>query len=283
MREFLDVLLHPEITFLRYAFAAGALASVAFGITGTYVVARRISYLAGAISHCVLGGIGAALYLQQGRGQAWCDPMYGAVAAALLAALVIGLVSLYGRQREDTVVGAMWAIGMAVGLLFLAKTPGYTDPMSYLFGNILLISKGDLWLVAALDVLAVGVGVLFYPKLLAVCFDEEYVRLRGVRVELYFLLLLGLTALTVVLMVRVVGIVMVIALLTLPAAVAAHFSRRLWQMMGLAMACCLVFTAGGVGFSYAYDLPSGPTIIVFSGAVYLLVALASRLWRLRGQ
>ena len=185
-------------------------------------------------------------------------------------------------------VGAAAAFALGAGRsaaadeepLFVA---GYTDPMSYLFGNILLISKGDLWLVAALDVLTVGVGVLFYPKLLAVCFDDEYVRLRGVRVELYFLLLLGLTALTVVLMVRVVGIVMVIALLTLPAAVAAHFSRRLWQMMGLAVVCCLIFTAGGMGFSYAYDLPSGPTIIVFSGAVYLLVALASRFWRLRGR
>ena len=222
-----------------------------------------------------------ALYLQRQVGWGWCRPMHGALAAALISALVIGLVSLYARQREDTVIGALWAIGMAVGLLFLKKTPGYFDPMSYLFGNILMITKGDLWIIAGLDVLVVGLGVFFYSRFLAVCFDEEFARLRGVRVEVYYLLLLGLTALTVVLLVTVVGIVMVIALLTLPAAVAGQFSRRLWQMMGLSVVFCLVFTSTGLGVSYMYDLPSGPTIILFAGAVYLVVVIAGRLRRAR--
>jgi len=281
MAEFFDALRNPDIAFLRYAFFAGMLASVAFGIVGTYVVARRISYLAGAISHSVLGGIGMALYLQKQAGWTWCRPLHGAIAAALTSALVIGLVSLYARQREDTVIGALWATGMAVGLLFLKKTPGYFDPMSYLFGNILMITKGDLWIIAGLDVLVVGLGVFFYSRFLAVCFDEEFARLRGVRVEVYYLLLLGLTALTVVLLVTVVGIVMVIALLTLPAAVAGQFSRRLWQMMGLSVAFCLVFSTVGLGVSYTYDLPSGPTIILFAGAVYLVVVIAGRLRRFR--
>lgn len=281
MAEFFDALRNPDIAFLRYAFLAGILASVAFGIVGTYVVARRISYLAGAISHSALGGIGAALYLQKQVGWAWCRPMHGALAAALISAFVIGLVSLYARQREDTVIGALWAIGMAVGLLFLKKTPGYFDPMSYLFGNILMITKGDLWIIAGLDVLVVGLGVFFYSRFLAVCFDEEFARLRGVRVEAYYLLLLGLTALTVVLLVTVVGIVMVIALLTLPAAVAGQFSRRLWQMMGLSVVFCLVFTSTGLGVSYMYDLPSGPTIILLAGAVYLVVVIAGRVRRAR--
>jgi len=281
MAEFFDALRNPDIAFLRYAFFAGMLASVAFGIVGTYVVARRISYLAGAISHSVLGGIGMALYLQKQAGWTWCRPLHGAIAAALTSALVIGLVSLYARQREDTVIGALWATGMAVGLLFLKKTPGYFDPMSYLFGNILMITKGDLWIIAGLDVLVVGLGVFFYSRFLAVCFDEEFARLRGVRVEVYYVLLLGLTALTVVLLVTVVGIVMVIALLTLPAAVAGQFSRRLWQMMGLSVAFCLVFSTVGLGVSYTYDLPSGPTIILFAGAVYLVVVIAGRLRRFR--
>jgi zinc transport system permease protein len=207
--------------------------------------------------------------------------MYGAVAAALVAALVIGWASLRARGREDTVIGALWAVGMATGILFLSQTPGYIDLMSYLFGNILMVSQADLWLIAGLDALVVLVGVAFYKPLLAVCFDEEFARLRGIRVEVYFLLLLCLAALTVVLLVRVVGIVMVIALLTLPAAVAGHFSRRLWQMMGLAVVFCLVFTSAGLACSYAYDLPTGPTIIVLSGAVYLVVVIASRLWRFR--
>jgi zinc transport system permease protein len=277
--DFLNALRDPDIAFLRYAFAAGMLASIAFGVVGTYVVARRITYIAGAISHCVLGGIGAALYLQNTSDLSWIQPMHGAVVAALLAAIVIGLVSLYARQREDTVIGALWAVGMAVGLLFIAKTPGYIDPMSYLFGNILLISRSDLWLVIALDVLVVSLGLLFYNKFLAVCFDEEFARLRGVRVEVYYLLLLCLTALTVVLLMRVVGIVMVIALLTLPAAVAGHFSRRLWQMMAIAVVACMVFTATGLSYSYTYNLPSGPTIIIVAAAAYLVIIMGGRLVR----
>ena len=282
MTDLLDALSDPEIPFLRYALMVGILASVALGIVGSYVVARRISYLAAAISHCTFGGIGAGLYLQEAKGLAWCHPMYGAVAAALAAALVIGLVSLYARQREDTVIGAIWVVGMAVGLLFLAKTPTYVDPMSYLFGDILLISSRDLWIVATLDLLVVVVGVLFYNKLLAVCFDEQFAELRGVRVKLYYLLLLCLTALTVVLLVRVVGIVLVIALVTLPAAVAGNFSRRLWQMMVLAVLFCAVFVTVGLGLSYPTDLPAGPTIIVLAGLVYLAVAVGSRLWRPKG-
>jgi len=283
MLEFFHALQDPNFFFLRYALAAGILASIALGIVGTYVVTRRITYIAGAIAHCVLGGIGAGLYLQINRGWTWCHPMYGAVASALAAAVIIGLVSLYARQREDTVIGALWAVGMAVGLLFIAKTRGNTDPiaMSYLFGDILLISAGDLWGIAALDALVVAVGVLFHHKFLALCFDEEFTQLRGVRVKSYYLLLLCLTALTVVLLVRVVGIVMVIALLTLPAAVAGHFSRRLWQMMALAVLCCALFITAGLALSYAPDLPPGPVIIVIAAAVYLAVAIGSRVLRRR--
>jgi len=280
MREFLQALANPDIAFLRYAFVAGMLASVGFGIIGTYVVVRRISYIAGAISHCVLGGIGASLYLQAMAGWTWCTPLLGAVVSALLAALVIGLVSLHARQREDTVIGALWAVGMAVGLVFLARTPGYVNPMSYLFGNILLISRGDLGMIAALDLVVVGLAVVFYNPFMLVCFDEEFARVRGVRVELHFLLLLGLTALTVVLLVTVVGIVLVIALLTLPAAIAGQFARRVWQMMALAAALCMVFTGVGLGVSYAQNLPSGPTIILLAGGVYLLVMVAPRVRKL---
>ena len=279
MGEFIAALRSPDIPFLRYAFAAGMLASVAFGVVGTYVIARRISYIAAAVAHCVLGGIGVALYLQKEAGLTWCRPMYGAIASALVAAVVIGLVSLYAREREDTVIGAVWAVGMATGVLFLAKTSGYVDPSSYLLGNILMISRQDLWFVAGLDVAVVGLGLLFYNKLVAVCFDEEFARLRGVRVEVYYLLLLCMTALTVVLLVNVVGIVMVIALLTLPAAVAGQFSRRMWQMMALAVLFCMAFTGVGLGFSYAYELPSGATIILLGGGVYLLVIVGHYLVR----
>jgi len=280
MHEFLSDL--QTQTFLQYALLTGVLASIACGIIGSYVVTRRITYIAGAIAHSILGGMGAARYLQIVHQWDWLHPIYGAVAAALASAIIIGLVSLGAKQREDTVIGAVWAIGMALGILFIFKTPGYNeDLMSYLFGNILMVSVGDLWLIAGLDVLIVVAGLLFYNQLLAVCFDEEFARIRGIHVEFYFLLLLCLTALTVVLLVTVVGIVMVIALLTLPVAVAGHFSKRLWHMMALATLFSAAFTTLGLMFSYGPDLPAGATTILLAGAVYLAVSLGGRLMRWR--
>ncbi|MEA2063587.1 MAG: metal ABC transporter permease, partial [Gemmatimonadota bacterium] len=137
--------------FLQYALAAGVLSSVACGVVGTYVVTRRISYIAGGISHCVLGGIGVARYLQQVHGWNWFDPMYGAAAAALGAALLIGFISMRAAEREDTVISALWALGMAVGIIFISMTPGYSaDLVSYLFGNILMVTPAELWLIAVL-------------------------------------------------------------------------------------------------------------------------------------
>ena len=171
---------------------------------------------------------------------------------------------------------------MAAGVLFIAKTPGYSqDLMSYLFGNILMVAQADLWLIAALDLFVVAVGILFYNQFLAVCFDEEFARVRGIRVEFYYLLLLGLTALTVVLLVSVVGIVLVIALLTLPVAVAGFFSRRLWHMMILSAVFTILFTTAGLALSYKPDLPAGATIIILAGAVYLVAAVLTRLIRPR--
>ena len=280
MLEFLTAV--RDNTFLQYALLAGLLASVACGVVGTYVVVRRITYIAGSISHSILGGIGAAVYFQKVYGWQWLNPIYGAVAAAMAAAVIIGLVSMRARQREDTVIGAIWAVGMAVGVLFIAKTPGYTqDLMSYLFGNILMVTPEDLWLVAALDAVVVTVGLLFYNPLMAISFDEEFARARGLKVEAYYLMLLCLTALTVVLLVVVVGIVLVIALLTLPVAVAGHFARRLWQMMALAAVFTVLFTTAGLAVAYKPDLPAGATIIVLAGAVYLVVAVGSRLLRPR--
>jgi len=281
MGEFFTAL--QQQTFLQYAFLTGILAGVACGVVGTYVVTRRITYIAGGIAHSVLGGLGAAQYCRTVFGWTWLNPLYGAVVAALLAALVIGCVSLWSAtQREDTVIGAVWAIGMAVGILFIFKTPGYNEDLtSYLFGNILMVSPHDLWLIAALDIVIVTAAILFYNQLLAVCFDEEFARLRGVHVEFYYLLLLCLTALTVVLLVTVVGIVMVIALLTLPVAVAGHFAKRLWQMMALSAIFTALLTSLGLFISYGPDLPAGATTILLAGAVYLLVVGVSRFIRLK--
>jgi len=274
--EFIDALLHHN--FMQYALLTGLLASVACGVIGSYIVVRKITYIAGGISHCVLGGMGAVQYLQKVHGWPWLNPLYGAVAAALAAALIIGIVSLRWKQREDTVIGALWALGMATGVLFISQTPGYTqDLMSYLFGNILMVTPGNLYLLAALDVLVVALGLLFYNQFLAVCFDEEFAGVRGLNVEFYYLLLLCLTALTVVLLTTVVGIVMVIALLTIPVAVAGEFSKSLRQMMVLSALFTVLFTTAGLALSYSPNLPAGATIIVLAGICYIAILLIKKL------
>ncbi len=276
MVEFWEALVDPDMAFLRYALVAGLLSSVAFGIVGTYVVVRRITYLAGGIAHSVLGGIGAAVYLQEAHGQWWCHPMLGATVAALLAAIAIGLIGLYAKQREDSAIGALWSVGMATGLLFFSITPGYVDPMSYLFGNILLVGRSDLGWVLGLDLLVVVLAIVFYNRFLAVCFDEEFARLRGVSSRFYYLFLLCLTALTIVLLVRIVGVIMVIALLTLPAAVSGRFVDRLVPMMVGAIGLSGVFMVVGFVLSYGWDLPTGPVIVLVAGVVYLGVAAIKR-------
>ena len=276
MIEFFQALADPDLDFLRYAFFSGLAASAAFGIAGSYVVVRRISFIAGAISHSVLAGIGLALYLEHTHGISWLNPLYGALMAALISAVVIGFTSLHLKQREDTVIGAIWAVGMALGLLFISQTPGYVDPMSYLFGNILMISSTEMWLIILLDLAIIGFTLIFYNKFMAICFDREFVRLRGISANFYYIMLLCLIAVTVVLMVMIVGIVLVIALLTLPAATASLFSRSLKQMMVMAVVFCALFTSVGLASSYSLDLPSGPVVIVLAGIVYASASIITR-------
>ena len=268
MSEFLNAL--GQHAFLQTAVIAGLLASLGCGVVGTYVVVKRIAFLAGGIAHSVLGGMGAALYYG-------VDPLAGALAAAVIAALLIGGIRLTWKVQEDTLIGALWAIGMAVGILFISQTPGYqTDLMSYLFGNILLVAPDSVWFMAGLDgVLLLVVGA-FHRQFLAVTFDEEFARLRGVPVGFFYLLLLVLVAVTVVLLIQVVGLILVLALLTLPAAVAGHYTHSLGRIMLLATAIGAAVTVLGLALSYAPDLPAGPTIILLAGAAYVVSALLSR-------
>jgi len=261
-----------EFDFLRHAVLAGVLASVASGIVGTYVVTRRITVIAGSLAHSVLGGMGIAYWAHTVHGLTWLQPLHGALVAAVVAALVIGTVRQRGTEREDTAISALWALGMAVGVLFLAQTPGYkADLMTYLFGNVVLVDAAELKLLLVVDALVVGVAVVFYHPLLAICFDEEFARVRGLRVDALYYLLLVLVALTVVTLVYVVGIVLVIALLTLPVAIAGRFARKLWHMMAIAAVLSATITTAGVAVSYAPDLPVGATTILLAGIAYLVV------------
>ncbi|MGM0598480.1 MAG: metal ABC transporter permease [Candidatus Rifleibacteriota bacterium] len=267
-----------ELGFLQNALLAGILCSIATGVVGTYVVLRRITYIAAAIAHCILGGIGAARYFSVVYEISWLRPIHGAIITALLSALIIGVISLRAREREDTIISALWSVGMAAGILFIFKTPGYNENlMSYLFGNILMVTSQDIILIGVLDVLLVGLIFIFHKQMLAVCFDEEFARTRGMWVEFYFLLILCLTALTVVLTVSVVGIIMVIALITLPVAISSRFFDRVWKIMLCSVFLGMLFTSGGLALSYAPDLPSGAVTIILAGATYLLSLIYSGL------
>jgi zinc transport system permease protein len=269
MPEFFSAL--AQQGFLQAALLAGLLASIGCGVMGSYVVVKRIAFLAGGIAHSVLGGMGAAVYFG-------LDPLAGALVAAVLSALLIGWVRLQWRTQEDTLIGALWAIGMAVGILFISRTPGYqADLMSYLFGNILLVPSESLWFMAALDALLLIVVVAYHRQFLAVVFDEEFARLRGIPVTFFYLLLLVLVALTVVLLIQVVGLILVLALITLPAAVAGHYVHSLGRMMLLATVIGSAVTVSGLALSYGPDLPVGPTIILLAGGVYVISAVFSRL------
>jgi zinc transport system permease protein len=258
--------------FLQTAVAAALLASIGCGVMGTYVVVKRIAYLAGGIAHSVLGGMGAAVYFD-------FDPLHGALPAAVAAALLIGWVRLHWRAQEDTLISALWAIGMAIGVLFIAKAPGYQpDLMSYLFGNILLVPRESLWFMVALDVLLLTIVAAYHRQFLAVVFDEEFARLRGIPVGFFYLLLLVLVAVTVVLLIQVVGLILVLALLTLPAAVAGHYVHSLGRMMLIATLLGAVLSITGLALSYGPDLPAGPTIILLAGAAYVISATVTQVF-----
>jgi zinc transport system permease protein len=269
MSGFVESLIQHD--FLQNALLGGLLASVACGVMGTYVVVKRIGYLAGGIAHSVLGGMGIAYFIGE-------SPIGGALVASIVAALIIGGIHLRWRQQEDTIIGAVWAVGMALGIVFISRTPGYNiDLMSYLFGNILMISGKQLLLILVLDAVVIAAVILLYRQLLAVAFDEEYARLRGLPVTGLYLLLLCLVALTVVMLIQVVGLILVIALLTLPAAIARQYTVSLGHMMLLAALLGAVFTSGGLAASYGPDLPAGATIILVAGAAYLLSSGIHRL------
>jgi zinc transport system permease protein len=280
MTGFFEALFNPAFPFIRNAVAAGLLSSLLFGVLGAMVTVRRIASLAGAVSHAVLGGIGMALYLAAAGIAPKLPPIAGALVFAVIAAFVIGAVSLKARQREDTVINAIWAIGMSVGVLFMAKTPGYTDPSSYLFGNILLIAERDLLLMALLDLAALILAWRFYPQLKACAFDEEFARVRGVPTNAIFLGLLAITAVAIVLLQTFVGIVMVIAMLTLPAGTAGYFSRSLAGMMILSCGFSALFSVGGLVLGWTFDLPVGAMAVILAGTVFL-AAGAARVLRAR--
>lgn len=269
-----------EAVFLRRAVMGMALTAVICGVMGSYVLAQRRSYMVGAVSHSLLGGIGLARYVQVVHGAMWFTPLFGALLAGCLAGVVVGLLTLRGRMREDTVLSAVWSLGVAVGVSLIAMTPGYAEDLSsYLFGSIMMISATDLLVMGVLVVVLLTLAWLYHPRFLALCFHEESLRLRGLSSEWMSLVLQVMTAVTVALLSQVVGIVLVLALLVLPVATAALFARRIGGIMLGGVLLCFAYSFGGLYVSYGPNLPVGATIVEFAGVGYLLAAGGRWGWR----
>lgn len=279
--ELLHAILSAENPILKNTLLAGIIASLCFGPVGSIIVTKRISSLIGAIAHTALGGIGMGVYLNQVHGIEWMGPYLGGIIFAILSALLIGIIRIRFQEREDTLLGAIWSIGMAIGLVFMAKTPGYVDPMSYLFGNILLISSNDLLGMALMGGLIIILIGLFYNKIFAVAFDEEFSKIRGIHANFFYLCMLIISSVCVVLLIKVVGIILVMALFTLPPALANFFSKKLWQMMIISTLLCMIVTTGGTLISFEKDLPTGPVIILLASFLYILPMLFSKIIKIR--
>lgn len=253
-----------QYSFMRNALLAGVLVSIACGVIGTYVVIKRIVFISGGIAHAAYGGIGLGYFFN-------FNPVFGAIFFSLVSAFGMGMVQRKTRQRADTIIGVMWAIGMAIGIIFIDKTQGYkADLMSYLFGSILTVPTSDLIIMLVLNLIIVSLVWLFYKELQAISFDETFAVIENVPVNTLYLILLAMIALTVVMLMRVVGLIMVIALLTIPAAISGLFVKDIKKMMALSSVLGVCFTTVGLFLSYFWNLTSGATIILVSGVAYLL-------------
>jgi len=247
-----------EYEFMINALLASILASVACGIIGTYIVIKRLVFLSGGIAHSAYGGIGLGYLLS-------FNPIFGAVASSILGAIFVSKMRENKSENEDTLIGIIWAFGMALGVLFISLSPGYApDLMSYLFGNILTVSKTELLLMLIADLIIIITVGIFYKHFQAITFDEEYSKTTGMNVERLYLLLFILIAVTIVLLIKLVGIILVVALLTIPAAISKFFAKSLKMMMLFAISFGLLFTVVGLLSSYYLNLASGSAIIILS-------------------
>ncbi len=250
--------------FMINALIAGALASIAFGIVGSYIVVKRISYISGGISHTAYGGIGLGYFLG-------FSPLLGAVGFSILAAIVIAYLRTKKNNYEDTLIGILWSLGMALGILFISLTEGYAPNLNgYLFGNILVVPTNELYLMLALDLVIVLSVYFLYDKFLAITFDEEFAKVMGINVDFYYLILLILIAFTTVVLIKLVGIILVIALLTIPGAISLQFVKSLRNMMFLSTLIGFLFNFTGLIISYYLNISSGATIIIIAVISYII-------------
>lgn len=245
-----------QFDFMQNALIASVLISIICGLIGALVVINRMVFIAGGVAHGSYGGIGIALFFG-------FAPMLGASLFALVLGAILAYITHKNTNRLDALVGALWAFGMALGIILTDLTPGYNvDLMSYLFGAILSVSTEDLYAMGSILVVVCGFVLLFYKQLLAMSFDAEFAKLRGINVTLLYFALVLLISLGVVIIIRAVGLILVIALLTIPPYIAEKFTNSLWEMMVVSALLASLFCLSGLFLSYTFNLSSGASIIL---------------------
>jgi len=253
--------------FFQHAVLAALLMSVTCGIIGTYIVARRMVFISGGITHASFGGVGIGYYLG-------FPPLAGAAGIAVLAALTTENLTRRKVLRNDSIIAILWSLGMAIGIIFVYLTPGYApNLMSYLFGSIITVTSTELWLMFILALIVSMVFILLYRPILYVAFDEQFARIRGIPVMLINYLLITLVALTIVLSIRTAGIILVLSVLTVPQNIANLFTNRFSHIMVGSVVLGFFASILGLVLSYYLDIPSGATIIFTLVVLYLVARL----------
>ena len=253
-----------QFEFMRNAVLAGIMASAICGVIGTLVVVNRIVFLAGGIAHAAYGGIGLAFFLG-------IPYLFGIFGFSLLASMIMAAITLKEKNRADTFIGVVWAVGMALGVILLDIKEGYNvDLMSYLFGSILTVPSSELYVMGALSVLIILIVGFYYHDFLAMSYDQEFAQLRGVSVKPLYFLLIGMIALSVVMVIKVVGLILIIALLTIPPFIAERYTNSLIKMMIFSMILSIIFSLTGLWLSYQFNLTSGATIIMVAATAFFI-------------
>ncbi len=261
-----------QYEFMQRAFIAAVLVSIACGVVGTYVVIKRIVSLSGGISHAAFGGVGLGYFLA-------LNPVLAAIPFSIISAIGIGTINHRVKVSEDTAIGILWSVGMALGIIFINLTPGYApDLFSYLFGNILTVANSDLVIMLILDLIIIAMVFLFQREFLAISFDEEFSKVIGMHSELIYMLLLSLVALSVVVLIKVVGIILIIALLSIPAAISKQFTYDIKRVMIFSVIIGMILTVIGLLLSYIFNLASGATIILVLGITFTISSLLKKYW-----
>lgn len=251
-----------QYTFFQHALLGSLFASIACGIIGTYIVTRRLVFISGGITHASFGGIGIGLYTG-------ISPLLAAAVFSILSAFGVEWLSKRSDMREDSAIAVFWTFGMAIGIIFSFLAPGFTpDLSSYLFGNILTITQGDIWILAILSIVLIAFFTLFMRPIIAIAFDREFARSQQMPVALFEYILMMFIALTIVACLRMVGIVLAISLLTLPQMTANLFTYSFKRIIGLSILIGYIGCLGGLLLSYQLQVPSGAAIIFVSILIY---------------